>query len=129
MKGKKNTAALKTKKKATNRQKAVRSAVVQALDDTNKTSQEEKALLKQKRKAAETARELINTVNSRMHNDALPRAPDFNLPYNGGEYIQSDAQASTGIGKIQAKEHRNAMQVLPHLLHDIDDDLCHLAAR
>ena len=102
---------------------------VQAVGDTNNTSEEEKALLKRKRKAAETARELIATVNSRMHNDALPRAPDFNLPYNGGEYIQPDAQASTGIGKIQSKEHRNAMQVLPHLVHDIDDDLCHLAAR
>jgi len=71
------------------------------------------------------ARKKIALVNSRMHSDEMPRVSDFDLPYNGGEYIGGEKK----IGKIQAKEHRNAMQVLPHILHDIDDDLCHLACR
>lgn len=89
----------------------------------------EKEQRKAEKAAEDKAIKLVAIVNSRMHNRELPRAPDFNLPYNGGEYVQTEAQASKGIGKIQAKEHRNAMQVLPHLLHDIDDALCHLASR
>ena len=88
------------------------------------TKEESKA----KNDAKEKVGKLIATVNSRMHNSELPRASDFNLPYNGGVYVQSESQANKVNGKIQAKEHRNAMQVLPHLLHDIDDDMCHLAA-
>jgi len=66
-------------------------------------------------------------VNARLKGDEFPKAPDFHLPYNGGEYVQD--QNGKGLGRIQAKEHRNVMQVLPHILADIDRDLCELAAR
>eukprot|EP00798_Chlamydomonas_sp_ICE-L_P031480 gene31480-6667_t len=69
----------------------------------------------------------VQILNSRLQCTDLPRAPDFSLPYNDGKYIQ--AADDTGLGRIHAKEHRNVMQVLPHILHDIDPDMCHLAAR
>lgn len=51
----------------------------------------------------------------------LPRATDFALPFCNGNYIP-------GHSRVQAKEHRNIMQILPFLLQDIDDDLTELAA-
>ncbi len=92
-------------------------------------SSDTRVLQRQQRTAAAVTRQLLKLVNSRLHNNQLPRASDFNLPYNKGEYIQVNESPAEGSGPIQAKEHRNAMQVLPHILHDIDDDLCRLAAR
>jgi hypothetical protein len=69
----------------------------------------------------------IATINARLKANDLPRAPDFSLPYNGGKYVQDSD--GPGLGRIHAKEHRNVMQVLPHILTDIDPDLCELAAR
>ena len=50
-------------------------------------------------------------------------AEDFQLPIyasGGKKYFPDHTQ-------IQAKEHRNVMQVLPHILNGIDDELTLLA--
>jgi hypothetical protein len=50
----------------------------------------------------------------------LPRATDFDLPHCDGKYIPEHP-------RVQAKEHRNVMQILPFLLYGINDDLATLA--
>ena len=50
------------------------------------------------------------------------RADDFWVPRCGGEYFPKHS-------KVQAKEHRNVMQALPHILHGIDEDLAEIASR
>lgn len=55
---------------------------------------------------------LIKTLNARMHQ--CPRADDFSIPHAGGVYFPAHSC-------IQAKEHRNVMQILPHILKGLDD--------
>ena len=69
--------------------------------------------------AATTVTTKLDLINARM--ELLPRATDFALPFCNGNYIP-------GHSRVQAKEHRNIMQVLPFLLQGIDDDLTELAA-
>ena len=55
--------------------------------------------------------------------DFIVFSEDFQLPiYCGGgkKYFPDHTQ-------IQAKEHRNVMQVLPHIFNGIDDELTLLA--
>lgn len=52
----------------------------------------------------------------------MPRADDFQIPYASGKYFPDHS-------RIQAKEHRNVMQILPHILHGIDEECCDLACR
>ena len=68
---------------------------------------------------ATTVTSFLNLINSRMA--MLPRATDFALPFCNGDYIP-------GHSRVQAKEHRNVMQILAFLLNGIDDDLTELAA-
>ncbi|GAX78381.1 hypothetical protein CEUSTIGMA_g5823.t1 [Chlamydomonas eustigma] len=58
-------------------------------------------------------------INERMRQ--VPRATDFALPYCDGEYIPNHS-------RVQARELRNVMQVLPFLLDGLDDDLVEVAA-
>jgi hypothetical protein len=62
----------------------------------------------------------LKNINKRIATDQMPRAPDFNLPRSGGNYVPDHSQ-------VQAKEHRNVMQILPHILADVDDELTELA--
>lgn len=59
-------------------------------------------------------------LNRRMRH--LPRAEDSNLPMCGGKYFPDHSN-------VQAKEHRNVMQILPHILNGIDAPLTLLACR
>ena len=53
---------------------------------------------------------------------AMPRAIDYNLPLCDGEYVPKHS-------RVQAKEHRNAMQAMPFILHGINEpELCELFA-
>eukprot|EP00798_Chlamydomonas_sp_ICE-L_P015133 gene15134-biopygen24195 len=63
---------------------------------------------------------LLSKLNSRLASGVLTRASDFQLPYAGGVYVPDHS-------RVQAKEHRNVMQILPHILNDIDDDMTRLA--
>lgn len=63
---------------------------------------------------------VVLIMNQRLK--LMPRAEDFTLPQCGGAYIPDHTHA-------QAKEHRNVMQVLPHIFHGLDDDLTEVAAR
>lgn len=49
-------------------------------------------------------------------------AEDFQLPRCGGKYFPDHSQ-------VQAKEHRNVMQILPHVLNGLDEELTELACR
>ena len=60
----------------------------------------------------------VIAINTRMQ--LFPRSEDFALPLCNGVYIPDHS-------RVQAKEHRNVMQVLPHMLHGVDDDLTELA--
>jgi hypothetical protein len=94
--------------------------------------------------SSQEAQKLLNKLNNRM--SLLPRAgmvvkkpckthiatntfyswsynaEDFQLPYCKGEYFDKHTH-------VQAKEHRNVIQVLPHLLNGLDQDLTVLAIR
>lgn len=63
---------------------------------------------------------LLPELNKRMKH--LPRAEDSNLPICGGKYFPDHSN-------VQAKEHRNVMQILPHILNGIDTQLTRLACR
>lgn len=63
---------------------------------------------------------MIREVNRRML--LFPRHEDFQIPYCGGKYWPDHS-------KVQAKEHRNVMQIAPFLFVGIDNDLCELCAR
>eukprot|EP00798_Chlamydomonas_sp_ICE-L_P001924 gene1924-biopygen14746 len=63
---------------------------------------------------------LLSKLNSRLASGVLTWASDFQLPYAGGVYVPDHS-------RVQAKEHRNVMQILPHILNDIDDDMTRLA--
>jgi hypothetical protein len=52
----------------------------------------------------------------------LPRAEDFQIPYCGDKYWPSHTSC-------QAKEHRNVMQVSPHVLAGFDPDLTEMVHR
>ena len=62
----------------------------------------------------------MRKLNERMAN--LPRAEDFNLPLCGGQYVG-------GHTMVQAREHRMVMQILPHLLHGIDDIMARVSCK
>lgn len=49
---------------------------------------------------------------------------DFCLPYCDGQYFSKARR-----NNVQAKEHRNLLQVLPHLLQGIDEELVEVACR
>ncbi len=79
--------------------------------------------LKEKYKGTRTsATTMIEKLNSRLQSGVLPRASDFSLPYASGAYFPDHS-------RVQAKEHRNVMQILPHILNDIDDGLTTLSAQ
>lgn len=61
---------------------------------------------------------LVAELNKRILE--MPRADDFALPYCDGAYFSDHS-------RVQAREHRNMVQVNPHLFNGIDDDLCELA--
>lgn len=63
--------------------------------------------------------ERLKSLNNRMH--LVPRADgDFCLPFCNGQYFCEHSN-------VQAKEHRNVLQVLPHLFHGIDEQLTELS--
>ncbi|KAF5829602.1 hypothetical protein DUNSADRAFT_15856 [Dunaliella salina] len=49
----------------------------------------------------------------------MPRADDFQIPYCNGKYFPDHS-------RVQAKEHRNMMQIMPHTLNGINQDCCEL---
>jgi len=51
-------------------------------------------------------------------------ADDFQLPYANGKYFPAADRS-----RVQAKEHRNIMQVCPHILNGIDEECCELMCR
>jgi len=51
-------------------------------------------------------------------------ADDFQLPYANGKYFPAADRS-----RVQAKEHRNIMQVCPHILNGIDEECCELTCR
>ena len=60
-------------------------------------------------------RQRLAELNHRMR--LIPRAEgDFSMPFCGGKYFCDHSN-------VQAKEHRNVLQVLPHLFHGIDEEL------
>lgn len=67
-----------------------------------------------------SSKAMLSKINARIQTSELPRAQDFSLPYSAGKYIPDHS-------RVQAKEHRNVMQILPHILADIDDNLTRLA--
>ena len=65
-----------------------------------------------------TGQHLLDELNHRMR--LIPRAEgDFSMPYCGGKYF-------CDFSGVQAKEHRNVLQVLPFLFKGIDEDLVDL---
>ena len=67
---------------------------------------------------ATEASKILKELNERML--LMPRCEDFILPFCEGDYFP-------GHSHVQAKEHRNVMQVLMHLLHGLDENLVELA--
>jgi len=62
----------------------------------------------------------VAEINARMR--LVPRCEDGNLPFCNDKYIPDHS-------RVQAKEHRNVMQILPFILNgSADDDLTKLAA-
>jgi hypothetical protein len=58
------------------------------------------------------ANRLLRTLNARMRQ--MTRSDDFALPYCGSKgYFPDHSQ-------VQAKEHRNVMQILPHILRHLE---------
>jgi hypothetical protein len=54
----------------------------------------------------------------------VPRSDDFSVPGTGSKYFCSQyVGAEVRSGKVTAKEHRNVMQVLPFLLHELVADV------
>lgn len=70
-------------------------------------------------KHGSNAVDLLREINARMQ--LMPRATDFQLPYCDGCYVPDHS-------RVQAKEHRNVMQVLPFMYDGIDADLTELTA-
>lgn len=62
----------------------------------------------------------LQELNERMV--LMPRAEDFQIPYSNGRYFPDHS-------RVQAKEHRNVMQILPHILHGLDEHCCDIACR
>ena len=56
-----------------------------------------------------------------MSNFVQLQPEDYQIPFSGGNYFPGHSQ-------IQAKEHRSMVQILPHLLNGVSDDLVHVAA-
>lgn len=69
----------------------------------------------------------VQETHARFNHHPL-HADDFQLPYCGGTYFPNHTS-------VQAKEHRNVMQILPHIAHGLEsknadeDKFTQLAAR
>lgn len=64
---------------------------------------------------------LVAELNGRIKRvQRMSRADDFPLPVGDGRYFSD-------YSRVQAREHRNMVQLMPHLFNGIDEDLCELA--
>lgn len=64
---------------------------------------------------------MLRELNARML--LAPRAGDgFQIPYGSGCYFPDHSH-------VMASEHRNVMQIVPHLVHGLNEDLCDVMCR